>query len=82
MDALPAPSEASCVGAGFSPTPATPPAGSPDVAELLRAKLDVLRGELFDHAFELERCGRVDAADVIVATAGRVGELCAELALD
>jgi hypothetical protein len=42
-------------------------------AELL-GRLDALRVELVDLAYLLERRGRLDAADVALAVAGRVGE--------
>lgn len=43
-------------------------------------KLHALRTELVDLAFTLECQGRLDAADVAVMTANRVGELCDEIA--
>jgi len=43
-------------------------------------QLDQLKVELIDLAFDLERRGQVDAADVAVAVSGRVGELHATLA--
>lgn len=43
------------------------------------ARLALLQAELVEQAYALERQGRVDAADVAIATAGRVGELWAEL---
>lgn len=42
-------------------------------------KLRGLRAELADLAFDLERRGRADAADVAGAVAARVGELLAEM---
>lgn len=49
------------------------------VTEIL-VSLDALRVELVDLAYELERRGRRDAADVALAVAGRVGEIHEELA--
>lgn len=46
----------------------------------VRTKLDRLRTELIDLAFVLETRGRLEAADVALATSARVGELCDELA--
>jgi hypothetical protein len=46
---------------------------------LASEKLDLLRAELADLAFALERRGRLDAADVVGAVAGRVAELRDEL---
>lgn len=43
-------------------------------------KLRSLQTELVDLAFDLETKGRLEAADVAVATAHRVDEVCAELA--
>jgi hypothetical protein len=43
-------------------------------------KLDALRAELADLAFKLESRGRLDAADLAMSVATRVGELCEELA--
>ena len=43
-------------------------------------KLDGLRTELVDLAFVLECRGRIDAADVAITTATRVGELREEVA--
>lgn len=43
-------------------------------------RLDALRVELVDLAYELECRGRRDAADVALAVAGRVGEFHEELA--
>ena len=42
-------------------------------------KLEALRTELVDLAFDLERRGRLDAADVAITTSVRVSELCEEL---
>ena len=42
-------------------------------------KLAALRAELVEQAFVLERQGRLDAADVAVATSARIAEFCAEL---
>ena len=42
-------------------------------------KLDGLRTELVDLAFNLECRGQLDAADVAMTTSARVGELCKEL---
>ena len=44
-------------------------------------KLDELRTELVDLAFNLECKGQLDAADVAITASVRVGELCDELAL-
>ena len=46
---------------------------------LLSLKLDQLRTELVDLAFDLECKGRPDAAEVAIATSARIGELAAEL---
>lgn len=43
------------------------------------ARLHALRIELTEHAYTLETQGRLDAADVAIVTAGRVGELHAAL---
>lgn len=43
-------------------------------AAVLRVRLDALRVELVDLAYALERRGRLDAADLALAVAGRVGE--------
>lgn len=43
------------------------------------AKLAALRVELVEQAYALERQGRLDAADVAIATSVRVAEICAEL---
>ena len=48
-------------------------------ATIVAEKLAVLRLELVEQAFALERQGRLDAADVAIATAARVAEVCAEL---
>jgi hypothetical protein len=48
----------------------------------VRTKLDRLRTDLIDLAFVLETRGRLEAADVALATSARVGELCDELACD
>jgi hypothetical protein len=42
-------------------------------------KLAALRVELVEQAYALERQGRLDAADVAIATSVRVAEICAEL---
>ena len=47
---------------------------SPGTAVLL-GKLAALRTELVEQAFHLERQGRLDAADVAIATSVRLGEL-------
>lgn len=44
----------------------------------LREKLDALRVELSDLAFDLDRRGRHDAADLAVSVAARLGELADE----
>jgi hypothetical protein len=49
-----------------------------NAAEIQR-RLDQLRTELVDLAFDLERKGRWDAADVALTTSARVAELCDEL---
>jgi len=46
------------------------------------SKLDALRTELVDLAFELECRGQVNAADVAVTTSIRLGELCEEFAAE
>jgi hypothetical protein len=43
-------------------------------------RLAALRTELVEQAYLLERQGRLDAADVAVATSLRIGEVCDELA--
>ena len=48
-----------------------------DAGTSLLQSLIQLRTDLVDLAYELERRGRVDAADVATATAGRIKELCA-----
>lgn len=48
------------------------------VHQTLLGKLDVLRVELVELAFVLERQGSREAADVAMTTAARVGELCDE----
>ncbi|MBL9203689.1 MAG: hypothetical protein JNN01_01290 [Opitutaceae bacterium] len=45
----------------------------------VKAKLERLRTDLIDLAFVLETRGRLEAADVALATSARVGELCDEL---
>jgi len=47
-----------------------------------QATLDRLRTELADLAFELERQGRRDAADVVMQIDARVRELVAEVATE
>jgi hypothetical protein len=47
--------------------------------ELLR-KLAGVQDELVELAFRLDQQGRMDAAEVAVTTAARIGELCTELA--
>lgn len=42
-------------------------------------KLAALRVELVEQAYALERQGRLDAADVAIATSARVAEVCVEL---
>lgn len=42
-------------------------------------KLAALRVELVEQAYILERQGRLDAADVVIATSVRVAEICTEL---
>ncbi|HWA26496.1 MAG TPA: hypothetical protein VG734_12620 [Lacunisphaera sp.] len=46
----------------------------------LHARLDDLRTELADLAFDLERRGRRDAADVVMLIDGRVREMADEIA--
>jgi hypothetical protein len=48
--------------------------------DLLLAKLTALRAELVEQAYVLERQGRIDAADVAIATSARIAEVCAERA--
>jgi len=43
-------------------------------------RLDALRVELADLAYTLDRRGRLDAADLAVAVAARIGEIHDELA--
>jgi len=45
-------------------------------------RLDALRVELADLAYTLDRRGRLDAADLAVAVAARIGEIHDELAAD
>ena len=49
------------------------------VPEPLLQRLAKLRTEFVDLAYELERQGRVDAADIAVAASTRIGEVCVEL---
>ena len=49
-------------------------------SRLLAEQLDALRTELVDLAFQLEQRGRLDAADVAISVAGRVGSLREEMA--
>lgn len=51
------------------------PVDSPPVM----ARLATLQTELVEQAYALECQGRVDAADVAISTAARLGELYAEL---
>jgi hypothetical protein len=39
-------------------------------------QLAVLRAELVEQAYALERQGRLDAADVAIALSNRLGEFC------
>lgn len=50
---------------------------SPETRQLasLRASLAELRAELVDRAYDLERRGRIDAADVALAASARIGEI-------
>lgn len=48
-------------------------------ATVASTKLAALRVELVEQAYALERQGRLDAADVAIATSARVAEVCAEL---
>ncbi len=48
------------------------------IHQVLLGKLDILRMELVELAFVLERLGSREAADVAMTTAARVGELCDE----
>jgi hypothetical protein len=41
-------------------------------------RLAALRTELIEQAYALERQGRLDAADVAIATSQRIGEVCEE----
>jgi len=45
----------------------------------IRSKLDALRTEFADLAYQLEREGRCDAADVVMLIDTRVRELSAEI---
>ena len=47
----------------------------------VQTRLDALSTELADLAFELERQGRLDAADVVMMLDARVRELFAPLAM-
>ena len=55
-----------------------PPAANSPALDRLAA----LRTELVEQAYALERQGRLDAADVAIATSLRIGEVCEELAAD
>jgi hypothetical protein len=58
---------------------------NPSPLNLAVTLLDRLRRELIDEAFDLEQQGRIDAADVAIATASRLavsGELLQQLAVD
>ena len=55
-----------------------PPAATTTVLDRLAA----LRTELVEQAYALERQGRLDAADVAVATSLRIGEVCDELSAE
>lgn len=57
--------------------PATPP--DPAALPFAAQKLDALRAELADLAYRLEKRGRLDAADIAIATAARLGEFRDEL---
>ncbi|HEX2101159.1 MAG TPA: hypothetical protein VHF69_10870 [Candidatus Synoicihabitans sp.] len=46
---------------------------------MIAAKLHALHVELVELAYELDRRGRAEAADVALATSARVAELVAEL---
>ncbi|MBL9215624.1 MAG: hypothetical protein JNG83_09125 [Opitutaceae bacterium] len=46
--------------------------------EQLLAKLAALRVELVDLAYQLDVQGRLEAADVAMATSARVAEICEE----
>jgi hypothetical protein len=48
----------------------------------LQAKLDALRTEFADLAFDLERQGRRDAADVVMVLDTRVREMAQEIAAE
>jgi len=48
----------------------------------VKTRLDALRTELAELAFELEQRGRRDAADVAMMVAARVEEIRDELAMD
>lgn len=48
----------------------------------VQAKLDALRTEFADLAFNLERKGRRDAADVVMLIDTRVREMAEEIAAD
>lgn len=50
-----------------------------EASHVTLGKLDQLRAELVDLAYSLEGDGRLDAADVAIATSARVGELREEL---
>lgn len=58
----------------LSPTPPAP------AATTLPDKLAALRAELSDLAFDLDRRGRHDAADLAAGIAARLGELADEQA--
>ena len=55
-----------------------PPPSPPSASELSR--FDLLRTELADLAFDLERQGRRDAADIVMQIDARVRELAGEAA--
>lgn len=75
----------------LDPSPPTPISSSSSVClkrrvvadaevQAIARRLDRLRVELVDLAFELECRGKLDAADVANTTAAQVRELCAEFA--
>lgn len=51
-------------------------------AHLVRTQLDQLRTDLVELAFQLDRRGRPEAADVAMTTSARLAELCEALAAE
>lgn len=58
------------------------PAVESGTSVTLLGKLNRLRTTLVDEAFILEQRGQLDAADLAISTARRIGELCDEFSAD